>query len=489
MSEVNLSTIRSDTGLTGAISFSQIRNLSPNGAGSTISFNKINSDNQYKGLTSYNPGTATQIKSGTGSNTDGLYWVSFNGTKRRTFCLLNSKWFGGGWIGLDPTSFPVSSNNISSASWIDNTSSINFFGFTPTVMPKILQVNVSETSCGGNSFYAISPTNTTNTIAGNAERMLFMSRFGTIGQCARIIQGTSMGYVDNPSTFTGESQYITYSGVCRWGDNIWAGGDFGAGSSFIGSTTNLKRHWIFRSRTNSNTGNNFQWNTTCGYPQTGTHYHMWFIRENQTTVVPTFALNTGRTLVDPAQRESFATTSGGVLWNLAPIDVGGISVAGSYTFNTTNSGIIRLNNTSSDRNANTARVNVGSRAIRSISVWYFLHSRPSADRYFLDARNTLANGWIYSYGIGSDWTTSSMFINNSSTSTTITWGNFDIENQWRCVTLVRPSAYTGTLNLFSRVSNNEGYNVSFGPIYISNTASSGTDHLAFYNQYRSRYGL
>jgi hypothetical protein len=46
---VKLSTIRSDLGLTGAISFSTIRNLSPNGASSTVSFNKIKSNNHFKG--------------------------------------------------------------------------------------------------------------------------------------------------------------------------------------------------------------------------------------------------------------------------------------------------------------------------------------------------------------------------------------------------------------------------------------------------------
>ena len=492
MTEVNLSTIRNDLGLTGAISFSTIRNLSPNGASSTVSFNKIKSDNHYRGITSYYTGTATQIKSGSGVNNDGLYWITFNGTKRRTFCLMNSKWFGGGWIGLNPDSFTISSNAISSATWIDNTSSINFFGFTPAVMPKVLQVNVSETSCGGNSFYAIAGTNNTGLITGHTERMLFMSRFNTIGQCARVIQGTSQGYIDNPSTFTGESQYNTYGGVCRWGDNVWAGSDFGGGSSFMSTTTSLKRHWIFRSRTTNNVSNNFQWNTSCGYPQTGTHYHMWFFRENQTTAVPTFTLNSGRTLIDPGNRESFATTSQGVLYNLTPINAGAISVAGNYTFNTTNGGTIRLNNTSTDRNANTARVNIGSREIRCISVWYFVHSAPTT-RYFLDARNTLANGWIYDGAIGSDWTTNcTMYINNETTDRQINWANTGgTLNQWRCVTLFRPASFTGTLNLFSRVSNNEGLDVTFGPIYLTTTATYGTssEHRNFYNHFRSRFGL
>jgi hypothetical protein len=474
---INLSTIRSNIGGSGPISFSQIRNLSTKGIGANISLNKVKNNPEYKGITQYNVGTPTEIINGTGNITDGMYWIEFNGTNRRTVCLLNPKWFGGGWIGLQQDSFPVTANANSSATWVDN--NVNLFGLSSSVMPKILQVSVVEVDCGGNSYYAIAGTNTGGPTSNNVERLLLMNRVNTIGQCSRILNGTSMGYIDNPSTFSGENDYNTYSGVCRWGDNIWA-----EGSSYISPESGLKRNWIFRSRTNANNSTSFYWDTQCAN-SSGTHYHMWFFRENITAKVPTFMLTSGKTLLDPGSKESYATTSSNVIYNMTPVNIVDYNtINGSFTFNTSNSGIIRLNNT--DGYSNTARLNLSSRTIQSVSIWFYVHAR-QASRYLLDAREVLGDGYIWHGGIGPGWSGSVIYINNMTSSIELTWDSIEVEGVWRCITIVRPSSFIGPLTLFSRYTNDEAYNVSFGPIYINDSVTSGYDHMLFYNQYSPRF--
>jgi hypothetical protein len=478
----SLSKIRADLGLgsSGSFSLSQLRSLSPEASSEPISVSEVVDDAKFNGLTSWNPGTkASEIKAGTGRTQDGLYWINFNGTPRRTLCLLDTKWFGGGWIGLVKDSFPVTSNTSTSASWTSNT--VDFFGFSSSQLPDIVQVNIIEAGCGGTSFYEIAGTNTNNTVSTLAERLLFMVRVNIIGQCTRMNNHTSRGYVDTPSTFSGESSLVRRANVCTWGDGVWAPG---CCSSLFSSSSSLKRNWIFQMRTNSNTGTGYRWSNSCGTGQSGTHYHMWFYRENDDIKVPPSYVTEGRLFIDPAYPESYSTTASTTLFNLAPIDTSPVaSLDGSHTFNSS-TGTIRLNNISFENN-NTARVGILSMTIRSISVWYYARSL-GVQRFFLDARPDLTNGYIWSGG-GGEWTTSSMFVNGSTTTVSATWQNIEVLNEWRCITIVRPSAFTGAMTLFRKNTNDSGMNIEFGPIFISSSATTATEHIAFYEKYLPRY--
>jgi hypothetical protein len=475
---VKFSQLRDDLGLTGKFGLGQLRNLSNTGKNKIININRIKNNDDFKGLTRFNTANnLTEIITKVQTELDGLYWINFNGNVIRTPCLLNKKWFGGGWIGINPNLFPITSSSRSTASWVDNSN--NFFNFNSLQIQSILDVVVAETGCPGpESFYSISSTNAN--IIGNAERLLLMFRFNTIGQCSKITNFTSAGYIDNINTFN--DNLITRPSLCTWGDNIWAPS---GNSAFDPNNNDIKKLWILRGRTNQNTITGFRWDNACGSWNTGKHYHLWFYRENRD--VPSFTLNNGKTLIDPALKESYSSSSSIVLFNLTPINTGDLQLNGSHTFNTDSSGVIRLNNTSLDSNLNTSRINVSSREIRSISLWYFIHGTDTT-RFFLDARPTLSNGFISNSSIGSDWSTTQIYINNSSLSTTISWSNIEVINQWRCITIVRPSSYTGTLNLFSNNSNNQGYNITFGPIFINNSETTGSEHIEFYNYYKERFG-
>jgi hypothetical protein len=478
----SLSQIRTDLGLgTGSFSLSQLRTLSPEASASPVSLSQVVNDAKFKGLTSWNPSAkASDIKAGTGRTQDGLYWINFNGTPRKTLCLLDTKWFGGGWIALDKDSFPVTSNALTTASWASNT--VNFFGFNSSQLPHIVQVNVREAECGGNSFYEIAGTNTNNTVNPIAERMLFMVRVNILGQCTVVTNSTSRGYVDTPSSFSGESSLVRHANVCNWGDNIWA---HRCCSSTFTSASILKRNWVFQMRTNSNTGTGYRWSNRCGPGQTGTHYHLWFYRENDDIKVPPSYVTEGRLFVDPAYPESYSTTTSTALFNLTPINTSSsTSLDGSHTFNSS-TGTISLNNTSANVTLNTARVGVASMAIRSISVWFYARAM-SVHRFFLDARPALTDGYIWSGG-GGEWTTSSMYVNNSTTTISATWNNIQVVNEWRCITIVRPAAFTGAMTLFRRHTNDSGMNIEFGPIFISSSATSAAEHIAFYEKYLPRY--
>ena len=74
--------------------------------------------------TSFPGNTARLIRAITSSNTDGVYYINVNGTSTATYCLMNSKWDGGGWMMLlkatRGTTFPFSSTY-----WTDTNTTLN----------------------------------------------------------------------------------------------------------------------------------------------------------------------------------------------------------------------------------------------------------------------------------------------------------------------------------------------------------------------------
>jgi hypothetical protein len=51
------------------------------------------------GLTPQTAGASAQsIKSDTGTNSDGMYWINISGTPTQVYCAMNSSFSGGGWM-------------------------------------------------------------------------------------------------------------------------------------------------------------------------------------------------------------------------------------------------------------------------------------------------------------------------------------------------------------------------------------------------------
>ena len=68
--------------------------------------------------------SARTLKTTSGTNVDGVYYINVNGTSTPTYCLMDSKWNGGGWMMLMKatrgTTFQYSSTY-----WTDNTTTLN----------------------------------------------------------------------------------------------------------------------------------------------------------------------------------------------------------------------------------------------------------------------------------------------------------------------------------------------------------------------------
>ena len=162
------------------------------------------------------------------------------------------------------------------------------------------------------------------------------------------------------------------------------------------------------------------------------------------------------------------------------------SLNGTYSFS---NNTIRLVNTSATATSNVSYIQVGSLTnITTVSLWYYVNSTPSV-RYLLDMRTGGANGWIYSAGAGSDWITGTLYVNGG-TAQTIDWANIEPSiNVWRNITVIANTPATDDINLFSRYSNNEGYDVTFGAAYIYNRVLTETENRQNFNALRGRYGI
>jgi len=203
---------------------------------------------------------ATAILSANPAATDGFYYIRFGtfGVKR-VYCIMNSAIEGGGWMGVTSDMCPQIENNASGATWETNSSSK-----LQTYNPQILNVSVTETGCGGSSFYKLKNPNDYGFSYTNT--MLLMERVGTIGQCSGISGGGGTGWYNGP-VYAGS---YTGAGMCTWGDGIFAAGCCG--------TTNLSGLKIYWIMLGSGTNPDMRYSVQCGTGSTGQHYHMWFIK-------------------------------------------------------------------------------------------------------------------------------------------------------------------------------------------------------------------
>jgi hypothetical protein len=192
--------------------------------------------------------------------------------------------------------------------------------------------------------------------------------------------------------------------------------------------------------------------------------------------------------LDPANRNSYSG-SGSAIYNL--IDNSQSTLTGTYSY--INDGI-RLNNPSTtDPMANLSFINCPNLSnIVTVSAWYYLHTAAAIWRYFLDARAGGSGGWFASGGgvsvsHGPDWTGSG-FVNGGEYSL-IDNSVFSNTGVWTNLTIQATSSITDDLNLFSRFSNNEGLDITMGPVLIYNRTLSSAENKQNYDSIKIRYGL
>ncbi len=217
----------------------------------------------YLGMTSsFAADNATQIiQQASYQLPNDLYWIKVPTLgPRQLYCIMETAAEGGGWMSVTSEISPVTSQSISSASWISNTSSY----LLEPLNPSVLNVNVIGSDCGVNSTYTIrSPSE----IGFNyTQSMLLMRRVNTIGQCSSINSESTRGYY----TTTNYKGIRTTHPTCLWGDGVWANACCNSQNM-----TNLRTHWFFRG---SATNPSLIYASICGSGGNGTHYHMWFIK-------------------------------------------------------------------------------------------------------------------------------------------------------------------------------------------------------------------
>lgn len=160
---------------------------------------------------------------------------------------------------------------------------------------------------------------------------------------------------------------------------------------------------------------------------------------------------------------------------------------GTYSFN--NNSIRLTNNISAG--SNVSHIQLGSITnITTVSLWYYVHSA-SSTRYLLDMRSGGTGGWIYnsSPNAGPNWELGTLYMNGMGAQS-ITWANIEPSiNIWRNVTVIANTPATDDMNLFSRNSDNEGYDVSFGAALVYNRVISQEENLKNFNALRGRYGI
>jgi len=149
---------------------------------------------------------------------------------------------------------------------------------------------------------------------------------------------------------------------------------------------------------------------------------------------------------------------------------------------------IRLSNTSSNKDSNVSHIQLQSLTnITTVSVWYYQHS-DTTTRYLLDMRTGGSNGWIYAGGPGGNWSSGTLYKNGGS-SQSITWSNIETLDQWQNITVIANTPATDDMNLFSRYTDNEGLDVTFGLALVYNRVLSQSENTYNYNVVKTRFGL
>jgi len=197
--------------------------------------------------------------------------------------------------------------------------------------------------------------------------------------------------------------------------------------------------------------------------------------------------------IDPMDLTCYSG-SGSTMYNIMNTSENA-TLAGSYS-NDTNPmywRTIRLSNTSSTDTSNVSRLQINKTItnITTISMWIKIHSIPSNNWYLLDSRTGMASGWIKNGGAGSDWSSGKLYKNGGSQQS-VSWdvmiGSGTV-GFWQNITLVANNPGTDSMTMFSRYSNNEGLNVTFGPIMIYNREITEQENRDNYNYYCEMFGL
>lgn len=186
---------------------------------------------------------------------------------------------------------------------------------------------------------------------------------------------------------------------------------------------------------------------------------------------------------DPAKLASYPGT-GGSLFNL--VDNSTATLGGTYNFT---SGNIRLTNSSTTETLNTSYLKCASLSnVTSVSLWFYQHTNNGNLRYLIDGRTGGTGGWIYSAGVGSNWSSGTLY-KNGGTGGSITWANTETLNVWQNVTVVANTPFSDDMNVFSGFDNVSGLDVTFGPILVYNRAITQEENQRNFNAFRSRFGL
>lgn len=190
--------------------------------------------------------------------------------------------------------------------------------------------------------------------------------------------------------------------------------------------------------------------------------------------------------LDAANPKSYPG-SGATLYDMSG---GGITstLAGTYTYTSTeNVSCIRLTNSSSDPLVNVSRINCSSiTTITTVSIWYYQHSALTF-RYLLDSRDGGVGGYIYNGGFGPNWSTGTLYKNGISLA--VSWANLETIGRWQNIVVIANTPMTDDITFFSRLSNDEGLDVSFSVINVYNRVLSSQEILQNYNGQKSRFNL
>jgi hypothetical protein len=162
-------------------------------------------------------------------------------------------------------------------------------------------------------------------------------------------------------------------------------------------------------------------------------------------------------------------------------------VLGNQTIRLTNSDLVAAGN-------NISHIQAPSFTnITTVSIWFYQHTYNGISRYILDGRTGGGEGWIYNGSIGSNWSTGIVYVNGGASSGTPAWSNWggDQTGVWKNVTFITSSGtpFTDDINIFSRFTDNEGLDVTFGAILIYNRVLTQAENAQNFNALRGRYGI
>lgn len=189
--------------------------------------------------------------------------------------------------------------------------------------------------------------------------------------------------------------------------------------------------------------------------------------------------------LDAANIKSYSG-SGTTMTDLCSMS-GTATLGGTYSFS---NGTIRIDNSSTTALNNVSHIQLPTITnITTVSLWYYVNSIAGGTRYLLDMRTGGTGGWIYNSGTGSNWASGTAYVNGGG-GQSIAWGNIEPSiGVWRNVTITASTPATDDMNLFSRYSDAEGYDVTFGAALIYNRLITQTENRANFEALRGRYGI